>query len=120
MKKLKSIAIAVCMASLLFTLVVAPASLLTGCKTSTSAQTIAYQSLASIGAAVNAAESAYNDLAVKGLVTPAQLAAVGAKYNDFQVAYAAAITLAQGNANAVAPTALVAQGNAFIVSTQVK
>lgn len=88
--------------------------LVTGMTCSQSQQKTTYTTLFGIGTAVNSAYAAYMDQVVAGKSTFNAKIAQG--YNDFQAALSAAVTIAQGNTAAVAPSALIDQGNALITS----
>lgn len=75
-------------------------------------QRTTYNTLASVGAAVNTAYSAWNDQVVAGRA--AFNASVADKYNTFQKSYAVAVQAASMNANALAPADLVTLANETI------
>lgn len=87
----------------------------TGCK-STSVQTTAYTTLATLESAVNAAEQGYMDLIVKGAIPTNSLASEAKAYNQFQTDFGMAVTLVSGALTNAAPPALTTEGNAFITS----
>lgn len=82
-----------------------------------SPQTIAYKTLASVGDGVDTAEKAYLDLIVKGVISTNSFVTVQKDYNTFQRDFSAALVIADGSTNAVAPAALVAESAAFISET---
>lgn len=75
-----------------------------------SQQRLTYNSLFSVGQAVNQAYAAYNDQVVTGKATfnPS----VAKAYNDFQAGYAVAVVTASNNPNAIAPQNVVDLANA--------
>lgn len=77
-----------------------------------SVQKATYNTLSSVGIAVNTAYAAWNDQVVSGRTT--FNAAVADKYNAFQKSYAVAVQSASMNVNAVAPADLVALANETI------
>lgn len=79
-----------------------------------SGQTTAYTTLATTGLTVNGAYTAYLKLVVTGKVATNSVPSISAAYNDFQLAYGAALTLAQYNPNAIAPSNVVASANALV------
>lgn len=83
-----------------------------GCATTT--QTTTYNTLAATGQLVNGAFTAYMDLVVKGKVPTNSVPTMASAYNDFQQVYGAALTLAQYNPNAVAPSNVVASANTLV------
>jgi len=82
----------------------------TGMTCSQSQQRLTYNSLASVGLAVNSAYAAYNDQVVAGKATFSPT--VAKAYNDFQAAYLVAVTAASNNPNAIAPQNVVDLANA--------
>ncbi len=95
-------------AFLLLALPIAPVGL-TGASCPAKQQTIAYNTLATVGQGVNAAYAAWNDKVVQGTAT--FNVAVADKYNAFQKAFAVAVQAASMNMNAVAPSDLVTLSN---------
>lgn len=89
-----------------------------GC-TTPSSQTVAYNTLATTGLTANAAFTAYMDLVVKGKVATNSVPNIAAAYNDFQAAYGAALTLAQFNPNAIAPSNVVASANSLVIKINI-
>jgi len=85
-----------------------------GMTCSPSAQTTAYNTLATTGITVNTAYTTYLNLVVTGKVATNSVPAVSQAYNDFQTAYGAALTIAQFNPNAIAPSNVVASANALV------
>lgn len=81
----------------------------TGMTCTSSQQKVTYNTLYSVGLAVNSAYAAYNDKVVAGTATfnPS----VGKVYNDFQSAYGVAVTAASLNTAAVAPQNVVDLAN---------
>lgn len=77
-----------------------------------SQQRLTYNTLASVGSAVNSAYAAYNDQVVAGKATFSPT--VATKYNEFQAAYAVAVNLAQNSTSAVAPQNVVDLSNSVL------
>ena len=77
-----------------------------------SVQKATYNTLSSVGIAVNTAYAAWNDQVVAGK-TPFNVG-VADKYNTFQKSYAVAVQAASMNVNALAPADLVALANETI------
>lgn len=88
---------------------------LSGC--ASSPQTIAYKTLASVGNGVDSAEKAYLDLIVKGDIPTTSFVTVQKDYNTFQRDFAAALVIAEGSTNALAPASLVTESASFIAET---
>lgn len=82
----------------------------TGMTCSQSQQRATYNTLYSVGTAVNSAYAAYNDQVVAGKATFS--VNVAKAYNDFQSAYNVAVTAAASNPNAIAPQNVVDLANA--------
>ncbi len=80
----------------------------TGCTTTQTRVT--YNSLFSVGTAVNSAYAAYNDQVVAGKATFSPN--VAKAYNDFQSVFNVAVTAASTNPNAIAPQNVVDSANA--------
>lgn len=78
---------------------------LTSC--STSQQRITYNTLASVGMTVNSTYSGYLDGVVQGKVGTNDVPRVSVLYNQFQAAYAVAISAAQFNPTNIAPQNVV-------------
>lgn len=72
-----------------------------GC--STSQRRATYNSLASVGYTTDAAVKGYLDLVIHGQISTNSVPTVARDYQTFQVAFNAAVALAQFNTNAVAP-----------------
>ncbi len=100
MKYLKLLILSLCLASF---------PLVTGMTCSTSQQRVTYNTLYTVGQAVNSAYSAYMDQVVAGKAT--FNVAVANAYNQFQVAFAIAVQSAQ-TLNAPAPASLTDLANA--------
>ncbi len=83
---------------------VAPIAI-TGCATNR----VTYNTLLTVGTAVNSAYAAYNDQVVAGKATFNVSVASG--YNKFQALYAAAVQAAQMNPNAIAPQDVIDLAN---------
>lgn len=83
-----------------------------GC--TTPASTTTYTTLAVTGNLVNTAYTAYLDLVIKGKVATNSVPVISAGYNDFQQVYGAALSIAQFNPNAVAPSNVVATANSLV------
>jgi len=81
---------------------------MTGC--TISQQRVTYNSLYSVGQAVNSAYAGYNDQVVAGKATFSPN--VAKDYNDFQAALSVATQAAQMNPNAIAPQNVVDLANA--------
>ena len=96
------------LAALLLTMPPSPVGW-TGMTCSNSQKTITYNSLYSVGLAVNAAYSAYLDKVVAGTAT--FNSGVATAYNDFQSAFGVAVAAAQMNNAAVAPQNVVDLAN---------
>lgn len=86
-----------------------------GCKQSP--QTIAYKTLASVGQGVDAAEKAYLDGVIKGVISANSLPTIEKDYNTFQRDYGAALAVAEGSTNAFASAAILAESASFISET---
>ena len=66
-----------------------------------------YNSLATVGNAVNSAYPAYLDLVVQHQVATNSVPAVTRAYNDFQAGYALAVNAAQTNLTNATPTSVL-------------
>lgn len=86
----------------------------TGMTCSQSQQRITYNSLATVGQAVNTAYAAYNDQVVAGKATFSSV--VAKAYNDFQSGFNVAVTAASNNPQAIAPQNVVDLANAVYVA----
>lgn len=90
----------------------------TGC--TSSQQTTAYKTLASVGSLVDNAEKAYSDLLVKGVIPASTLPTEAKAYNDFQAAFNLAVVAAGFSpsqplsTNVAAPQNVIDLGNAFV------
>lgn len=73
----------------------------TGMSCKPSQQRITYNTLSTVGLSVNQAYAAYNDQVVAGKATFSP--SVAQKYNEFQAAYAVAVSAAQNVTTAIAP-----------------
>ena len=85
---------------------------LTSC--TTSQQRITYNTLASVGMSVNSAYSGYLDGVVSGKVGTNNVPKVSVLYNQFQAAYAVAISAAQFNPTNIAPQNVVDLANQVV------
>jgi hypothetical protein len=98
-----------CSGLFLFMVAALPLGVLTsGCATS---RTIAYQTLASVEATVDAAMQRYADLVVRGQVPADTQAKVKQAYEAYQTAFHAAVTAAQLNVNSAAPADVAKLGD---------
>ena len=86
----------------------------TGASCKPTQQRITYNTLYSVGSAVNSAYAAYNDAVVQNKAT--FNASVAKAYNDFQAAFAVAVQAAQLNVNAVAPQNVIDLSNAVLAA----
>jgi len=86
----------------------------TGCKTQ-STQTVAYNSLATVGQTVNSAYSAYIDLVIKKSVSTNQVESISRAYNTFQQGFSVAVAAARFSLTNAAPVDLQAQANNLII-----
>ncbi len=84
----------------------------TGC--TTTQQTAAYKTLYSLEQTTTAAVDAYYAGAIKGTWSTNGIPAVSRAYDDFQLSMTAAVALAAGNSNAVAPAGLVDKSTGII------
>lgn len=86
----------------------------TGMSCKPTQQRITYNTLYSVGSAVNSAYAAYNDAVVQGkaIFSPN----VAKAYNDFQAAFAVAVQAAQLNPQAIAPQNIVDLSNAVFAA----
>ena len=82
----------------------------TGMTCTNKQQRVTYNTLYSVGSAVNTAYAAYNDKVVQGSATFSPN--VGKAYNDFQSSLNVAVTAAQNNLNAIAPQNVIDLANA--------
>ena len=82
----------------------------TGMTCTPSQQKVTYNTLASVGTAVNTAYAAYNDQVVRGQATFSP--SVAKAYNDFQAGFGVAVAAASANPSAVAPQNVVDLANA--------
>lgn len=83
------------------------AFLLAGCAGTSSPRRVAYNTLASVGYSTDAAMKSYLDMIARGQVSTGALPSLSQKYNTFQVAYNLAISAAQMNVSAPAPSNVV-------------
>lgn len=86
----------------------------TGMSCKPSQQRITYNSLYSVGSAVNSAYAAYMDQVVAGRA--AFNATVAQRYNEFQGAFNVAVVAAQNNPQAIAPQNIVDLSNAVFAA----
>lgn len=84
----------------------------TGMTCTSKQQQITYQTLATIGSAVNTAYSAYMDQVVSGRATLNP--SVAKAYDDFQKAYAVAVSAASMNPQAIAPQNVIDLANTVL------
>jgi hypothetical protein len=77
---------------------------------------ITYQTLYGIGKATDNAYMAYNDMVVAGKIAPASLEKVGKAWTTYRLAYNAAVSVAQLNLNAPAPTNVIEASNAVFAT----
>jgi hypothetical protein len=82
---------------------IVPVAIFTAC--TTSQQTIAFQSIATVEAGVIAANGAYLDSVVTGLAPTNGIPTVEAAFNDTQLALRTAASLASGGSSAPVPAA---------------
>lgn len=82
----------------------------TGMSCKPSQQRITYNTLSSVGQAVNAAYAAYNDQVIAGKATFSTQ--VAQKYNEFQAALSVAVNAAQNVTTAPAPQNITDLANA--------
>lgn len=94
------------------TLMIPLVVLLSGCNTTQ--QQIAFNSLSSIEQGVTTAYDGYSTLVIKGQLTTNSVPQVSKAFNDFQGAFTVALDAVQFNTNAVAPAALVVEGQDVI------
>jgi len=97
-----------------FALLLPISAILTGCKTPT-AQRQAFNSVYSVGAAVDASYRAYLDLVISGQLKTNSVPSVSAYYNAFQNSFRAASLLVVMNTN-VPPTADLITRAALVTS----
>jgi hypothetical protein len=90
-------------------LLTSPVVFLSGC--ATSSRKVAYQTLASVEATVDAAMQRYADLVVRGQVPADIQAKVKQAYEAYQTAFHAAVTAAQLNVNSAAPADVAKLGD---------
>lgn len=107
--KLKTLALALALCGAVMTVPV------TGCK-APSAQQVTYKTLASIGAGVDASVKAYFDGVVHGSIKTNGVPNVAKAYSNFQLAYGAAVTLAQAQGTNAIVTANVATAAAAVTA----
>jgi|ERR1043166_58484 hypothetical protein len=88
-----------------------------GCAAPTQ-QTVTFNTLYATGHSVSAAFAAYSDLLIAGKVSTNSLPQIAAAYNEFNLAYAAALSLAQMNTNAAPPPELVSKAAALVTTIQ--
>ena len=82
--------------------------LVAGC-TSTQ-QRVAFNTLYSVEQSTTAALNSYDTLVIKGSVPTNDVPQISAAYNTFQAAFLVALDAAQFNTNAIAPPALIVEG----------
>jgi hypothetical protein len=82
--------------------------LVAGC-TSTQ-QRVAFNTLYSVEQTTTAALNSYDTLVIKGSVPTNDVPRISAAYNTFQAAFLVALDAAQFNTNAIAPPALIVEG----------
>jgi hypothetical protein len=73
-------------------------------------QRVAFNTLYSVEQTTTAALNSYDTLVIKGSVPTNDVPRISAAYNTFQAAFLVALDAAQFNTNAIAPPALIVEG----------
>ncbi len=89
-------------------LCLAPVATTTGCKTPQ--QAVVYKTLAAVETSVDAAYKSFLDLVVANKIPMTSVHSVSVDYETFQMSMQAAISVAQGNTNAIASNDVIDAG----------
>lgn len=94
-------------------------AVLIGC--TTSQQSTAFKSIATVEATVNVANDGYQQLVIVGQLPTNDVPKIAHLYNAFQASELIALDAVQFNTNALAPSALIIEGQDFVnVVTAIK